>query len=166
MTHKTFNNKNIKTMKRALKAILTLSMIVMAMVAFAQPGQHHNKPQMTPEQFATATADKMATTLSLTDAQKKQVYALNLEKAKAREAMKVLTAEQRQAQQSQHAQKMKAYDTKMAKILTPEQYTQWQATQSNMHKGKGDGHKKGKDGAKTCTKGDGANCKSSCKDKQ
>lgn len=153
-------------MKRALKAILTLSMVVMAMVTFAQPQKHHNRTQMTSEQFASATTDRMATSLSLNDAQKKQVYALNLERAKEREAMKASTAEQRQTQQSAHAKKMKAYDTKMAKILTPEQYTQWKAAQAKMHNGKGDGHKKGKDGAKTCHKEKSASCKSNCKDKQ
>ncbi len=74
-------------------------------------GQNQN---VTPEERAQKMTDRMKTELSLTDAQYKEVYAINLAKAKKQTELEKGNKEQRSAMRDQHL-------ADLGNVLTPEQ---------------------------------------------
>ncbi len=76
-------------------------------------GQGQNQ-HATPEERAQKMTDRMKTELSLTDAQYKEVYAINLATAKKQADIEKGNTEQRAAMRDQHL-------ADLGKVLTPEQ---------------------------------------------
>ena len=111
------------------------------------------KERPTAEQMAQRKADRLKEKLTLTDAQTKQVYELNLQQIK-----------DMQAQREQMRAARQAETNKMKSILTPEQFAKWQELQgerpqhpAKMHhkdgkgsKDAGQGKQAQKDGKCTC----------------
>lgn len=117
----------MKTMKkRIFAAAIALFLLAGTSVSAQETKGQQTKERPTAEQIAQRRTEKMAEKLNLNDAQKQQVYELNLEQAKKMQSHAELVRDARNA----NAEKMKA-------ILTPEQYEQWKQLQSEqMHKGK------------------------------
>lgn len=94
-----------------------------------------------PATRAQQMTEHMATELSLTDAQKTKVLALNKEEMENRSAAMKASDEER-------AKKMEAlrtdYDTKLKKILTTEQYKTYTTNQANRQARGGRGNSKTK----------------------
>lgn len=94
---------------------------MMTATTFAQQPQGGAKPQRpTAEQRADYKTERMTKQLSLTDAQAKEVHALNLASEKELDAQ----MEKMKAARAEKNAKMKA-------ILTPEQYQQWKESEKN-----------------------------------
>lgn len=88
-----------------------------------QRGQmNENGEPMTPEQIAEKQTERMTETLSLSKSQKKDVYKLNLERAKAQEAKRAEAEKMREARKTE----MEQFDADMKKVLSDEQYATWQ----------------------------------------
>lgn len=97
--------------------------------AFAQDSKRGPKMKERPtaEQMAQRKTDRMVEKLNLNEDQSKQLYELNLQEVK-----------DMQAQHEQMRAARKAQAGKMQKILTPEQFEQWQQMQGpkpGMHRG-------------------------------
>ena len=107
-------------MKRALWIIAVISFISFG--AEAQQEQKKREP-MTPEKVAERMTERMAKELDLSEAQKKEVYALHLETATKR-------AEEMKAQRERMKADQKAQQEKLEAILSPEQKAQWEAKKS------------------------------------
>lgn len=112
--------------------------------AFAQDSKRapRTKERPTAEQMAQRKTDRMVEKLNLNEDQSKQLYELNLQEVK-----------DMQAQHEQMRAARKAQAEKMKKILTPEQFGQWQQMQGpkpgmrpgpQMKEGKGCDCKQGK----------------------
>jgi Spy/CpxP family protein refolding chaperone len=69
--------------------------------------------------------DKMQTDLNLTDDQKPKVKAALEENQKEMQGVRDLPQDQRR---EKARETMKSFDTKMKGILTPDQYTKWEAS--------------------------------------
>lgn len=81
------------------------------------------------EQRATRMTEKMAEELSLTNDQKKQILAINLEHAKKRDQDRVAQEkenEARRAEMDARKAEMKKQDELIKAILTDEQRTKWE----------------------------------------
>jgi Spy/CpxP family protein refolding chaperone len=122
---------------------LATALLLMGLVTFAQgqgqsnrngEGPHQNA---TPEERAQKMTDHMKTELSLTDAQYKEVYAVNLATAKKQAEIEKGNQEQRSAIRDQHM-------ADLSKVLTPEQMEKAKELKPN-HKGKLRQHKGGPD---------------------
>ncbi len=123
-------------MKKILSLAVVLSGISFATIAQEAPkqiitkeikeGRHHksqrngDKQDMmnkTPEEIAKFRTDKLDKRVKLTDKQRQEVYALNLNNAKARKEHKATSNKD----QKSHEAVAKAYRDQLNKILTPEQ---------------------------------------------
>lgn len=125
-------------MKKNIFAVAAALCLLIGTSASAQNQNGHQSRMMkerpTAEQMAQRKADRLKEKLTLTDAQTKQVYELNLQQIKAM-----------QAQREQMRAARQAETNKMKSILTPEQFAKWQEMQgehkpypAKMHKdGKG-----------------------------
>ncbi len=103
-----------------MKKLIMLVLVLATTVAFAQEKRSDNaKKDWTPEQMAEKRTNKMASELTLTDAQKQRVYAINLEKAKDRKAKMEAGSEKRDE-----------YKKQMKAILTDAQYASWMENKS------------------------------------
>lgn len=116
---------NRKTMK---KLTIALMLVLMAgAAAFAQEAKTKERP--TPEERAQKQTEMMAKQLELSEAQKAEILAINLENAKKREAeMEAKRAEMdaRRAEMSARREEMKAQDEAIKKVLTEEQRAKWE----------------------------------------
>lgn len=115
---------------------------------FHKEGQRNHMEAMkdlTPEEMATLQTKKMALHLDLTEAQQKQIQALNLEKAKYRKArmeerqkrmesseMKRPSKEERLKMMNERLDRQIAMKQKMKSILNAEQYEKWEASHGKM----------------------------------
>lgn len=122
-----------------MKTILVTAFMAVCMVCGASAQNNTERPcrdnkcdkmtQMTPEQMAERRTEKLTRELSLTDAQARQVYQLNLKDAQSA----VQHRKEADARREQMMAKWKTYqaerDAQMKKVLTPEQYTKWSEMQ-------------------------------------
>ncbi|MEG0788739.1 MAG: DUF4890 domain-containing protein [Alistipes sp.] len=118
-------------MKKTLFAALIAVCMMIGTSAVAQQMNQNSKPKekATPEQVAQRQTERMTQSLTLTEAQAKQIYALNLENAKAQ-----------QAQQDRMTAMRKAKVEKMKGILTEEQFAKWQEMRkARRHENRRDG---------------------------
>ncbi len=115
---------------------------MVGMTALAQKGERHQRSamhDMTPEEMATLQTKKMTLALDLTDAQQKQMQALNLENAKKRKAAmeerkarkekgdaKKPSSQERYAMKTERLDNMIAHKAEMKEILSQEQYEKWE----------------------------------------
>ena len=144
-----------KVMKKKMFAAVTALCLMAGTSVFAQQQNKPDAPKERPtaEQMAQRKTDRMTEQLKLTEAQAKQVYAINLAQIKEMIAQR----EKMEAARKAEAEKMKS-------ILTTEQFMQWsqmqQQQQMRMSGQRGHGpqamHKGGKDGKKN------AECKDNC----
>ncbi|MDX5339011.1 MAG: DUF4890 domain-containing protein [Cyclobacteriaceae bacterium] len=86
------------------------------------PQTREQRAPQTPEQRAQAMTDRMAEKLSLTDAQKKEIYQINLENTIKRQKEMEAQMAEREAKQAE----MKAQEEKIKNVLTEEQRKQWE----------------------------------------
>lgn len=107
------------------KIVLTLAIAVSAFTAsYAQKSE---RGPVTPEQRAERIASQLKEKLALTDAQKTEVYKIEVEKAKKQdEWRKERMQEMKKVAQNRKAE-MKDSDDKLAKVLTPEQKAKYQS---------------------------------------
>ena len=135
-----------KVMKKKIFAAVTALCLMAGTSVFAQQQNKPDAPKERPtaEQMAQRKTDRMTEQLKLTEAQAKQVYAINLAQIKEMIAQR----EKMEAARKAEAEKMKS-------ILTTEQFMQWsqmQQQQMRMSGQRGHGpqamHKGGKDGKK------------------
>ncbi len=125
-----------------MKTILLSAFLAVCMVCGVSAQNNADRPcegtrcdkmmQMTPEQMAERRTEKLTRELTLTDAQAKQVYQLNLKDAQAA----VQHRKEAEARREQMMAKWKTYqaerDAQMKKVLTPEQYAKWSEMQQKM----------------------------------
>jgi len=108
-----------------MKKLIMLVLVLATTIAYAQENRLEKaKKDWTPEQMAEKRTNKMVFELSLTDAQKERIYAINLQKANEMKAK----MEERGENRNEYMEQMKA-------ILTEAQYTKWM---ENKSKSKGD----------------------------
>lgn len=141
-----------------------MAVCLMAVSGVSAQDQQNMQPKERPtaEQMAQRRTDRMAEKLNLTDAQKKEVYGMNLDQARKMEKER----EQAKARAEQMKKDIAARDAKMKSILTEEQYTQWRDMQKAMMRannhGKGHGPQMKCEGRKECCGDcmkDGKSCK-------
>lgn len=110
------------------KLTMALLLVLMAGVtAFAQETKTKERP--TAEERAQKQTDMMAEKLELSDSQKAQILAINLENAKKREAeMEARKAEMEARKEQMQAMKegLKAQDEAIKEVLTEEQRSKWE----------------------------------------
>lgn len=100
-------------------------MIGVALMGFTTLGvaaQEVKKTMPSPEERAQKMTDRMTEKLSLNEAQKKQIYAINLENATNRQKEMEAQKAERDAKQAE----MKAQEEKIKSVLTDEQKKQWE----------------------------------------
>ncbi len=90
--------------------------------SFSVAAQQGRGGQIAPEERAKKATEKMATELELTEEQKSQILALNLEQAKKRQSQ----MEEEMAERKARAEEMKAHQDKIKTILTEEQRSKWE----------------------------------------
>ena len=118
-------------MKKVLIAIL---MAFASITAFAQ----RQDSNITVEQRAENQTKILTESLKLTAEQQKQVYALNLDRAKKMEEMRSSQNQDREAMRAS----MQTFNTELSKVLTPEQQEKYKTQQEerrNRGGGGGDG---------------------------
>lgn len=119
-------------MKKTIFAAVATLCLMAGGAAFAQTestpaSAAAPKERPTLEQIAQHRTDRMAERLELTDAQKKQVYEINLQQLKDMEAQREAMRKAREARTEQ-----------MKSILSTEQFVQWAQMQqrpAGMHRG-------------------------------
>lgn len=103
-----------------------LLVFMTGITAFAQETKTKERP--TAEERAQKQTEMMAEKLELSDAQKAQILAINLENAKKREAeMEARKAEMeaRREEMKMMREEMKAQDEAIKEVLTEEQRAKW-----------------------------------------
>lgn len=110
-----------KVMKKKIFAAVTALCLMAGTSVFAQQQNKPDAPKERPtaEQMAQRKTDRMTEQLKLTEAQAKQVYAINLAQIKEMIAQR----EKMEAARKAEAEKMKS-------ILTTEQFVQWSQMQA------------------------------------
>lgn len=110
-----------KIMKKKIFAAVTALCLMAGTSVFAQQQNKPDAPKERPtaEQMAQRKTDRMTEQLKLTEAQAKQVYAINLAQIKEMIAQR----EKMEAARKAEAEKMKS-------ILTTEQFVQWSQMQA------------------------------------
>ena len=135
------------------KIILLLAVVLMSGVAMAQGPRGEKRGSVDPKVRAEKMTDRMAQELSLTDAQKQKVLALNLTRVEEMEANRPEKPTEPAARKSDEAKAARQeakqerskvaqeYDAQLKSILTPEQYTKYTELKANK---KGDKDVRGK----------------------
>ncbi|HRF79144.1 MAG TPA: hypothetical protein PL070_03575 [Flavobacteriales bacterium] len=102
-------------------------MIIAVLAGLTVATQAQDKARKSPEERAKMRTEHMAKELELTPEQKAKVEAINLKYAgKATELRKEREAERTEARKEGKAMH-DAHDAEMKTVLTPDQYTRWQA---------------------------------------
>jgi len=86
--------------------------------------------QQSPEQRAKKRTERLTTVLELTPEQAAKVEALSLKHAQEMESRRQAKEARREAMQTEMKAKREAHEAEMKAILTPEQFTKWQALRS------------------------------------
>lgn len=103
-------------------------MIGVALLVFTNlnvAAQQEKREQPNPEERAKKATERMATELQLSEEQKAQVLALNLDQAKKRQA----EIEKEMAERKARTEEMKAHQEKIKEVLTEEQRMKWEEIQ-------------------------------------
>jgi Spy/CpxP family protein refolding chaperone len=98
---------------------------LMVMISLSTMAQRRGGERPTAEEIATRSTEKMAEELTLTEAQKKQLLAINLEFAKKNEAERKAEMEARKAEMDARKVELKEQDSKIQAVLTDEQKAKW-----------------------------------------
>jgi periplasmic protein CpxP/Spy len=95
------------------KGLIAIIMAFVSISAFAQ----RPDANATPEERAKTQTASLTESLKLTEDQQKQVYTLNLDRAKKMQEMRASQNQDR----SQMRESMEVFNKELAKVLTPEQ---------------------------------------------
>ncbi len=95
---------------------------LLAFTSLQLAAQQERKPQPNPEERAKKATERMATELDLSEEQKNQILALNLDQAKKRQA----EMEQKAAERKARMEEMKTHREQIDAILTEEQRSKWE----------------------------------------
>lgn len=121
------------------KLILATALILIGVSSsFAQ--RERVRENSTPEERAQKQTEMMAEKLELSEDQKAQILAINMEYSKKRqEAMEARKAEMdaRREQMMELREEMKAQDEKISKVLTEEQRKEWVALKESQRDRRG-----------------------------
>ena len=101
---------------------------MMVMISLNTMAQKKGGERPSAEERAQRATERMAESLSLTEAQKKQILDINLEYAKKNEAEmaeRKAEMEARKAEMDAKREELKAQDAKIQAVLTEEQRTKW-----------------------------------------
>jgi Spy/CpxP family protein refolding chaperone len=102
------------------KWIIGAALLVFTSLQLA--AQQERKPQPNPEERAKKITERMAMELGLSEDQKSQILALNLDQAKKRQA----EMEQEAAERTARMEEMKTHREQIDAILTEEQRSKWE----------------------------------------
>ena len=103
------------------KWMIAAALLVFSSLNVAAQQKQERTPQ-NPEQRAQAMTERMAEKLSLSEAQKKEIYQINLENAQKRQK----EIEAQKAERDAKKAEMKAQEEKIKNVLTEEQRKQWE----------------------------------------
>lgn len=120
-------NKSENTMK---KLVMILALAAATVGVQAQDKDH--KDHKTPQERAQLQTGRMTKELSLTTEQAAKVEAINLKYANEFEAKRADQKKEREAKRAEGKAIRDAHDAELKAVLTPEQYTQWQAKKEAM----------------------------------
>lgn len=100
---------------------LLLVAVIFSFVAIDAMAQRAERPgrKITPEKIAERAAERISKSLSLSEAQKEEVYALHLERA-------TQNAKEMKARREKMRAERQAMQEKLEALLTPEQKAQWE----------------------------------------
>jgi periplasmic protein CpxP/Spy len=96
--------------------------MILGFISLGVSAQQQQKTPPTAEEIAQKMTDRMSEKLSLSEDQKKQIYAINLENAKKRKK----EMEEQKAIREQKRAEMKSQDEKIQNVLTEAQRKQWE----------------------------------------
>lgn len=118
--------------KSIIKCAFALLVTLSATSIVAQPHKADvKKKASSPKEYAQMRTDKMDKVVVLTDKQKTEIFNFYLKQAEARATAKAAPAPQGEvdpaAKKAEFAKKMAENKAQLQKILTPEQYTKWEA---------------------------------------
>jgi protein CpxP len=114
-----------------MKKMFVFAVLMIGMASFAQEKPVVKKmdrakmERLTPEQRNEQHLKKLTTDLGLNESQQKQMAALLSEQSAKREAKKAEREKLMQAKRTERNEEMKAFDTKVKAILTPDQSKKW-----------------------------------------
>lgn len=112
-----------------MKKLMMIATIFSLTLASAFGQRDLERKNISPEQRAERSTERLAEKLNLSEEQKKQVYELNLQTAEARKA-------QMEARRTELEQNREAHQAKMEVILNPEQQKKWnELKESNRQRG-------------------------------
>ncbi len=128
-----------------MKKLMITATLLVGLISFgfsqvkrdSMRAQHSERMVKSPEERAKMSTEALAKRLSLTDKQKQEVYAVNLERAKKMEKLRSTEDEFRKSQMEKYQSLMDDSDKKLDKILTDEQrknYEQMRAQQKERMK--------------------------------
>lgn len=145
-----------------MKHIITLLLALTTLGAFAQnTNKGGSKPHKTPEERATAYANRMEKELTLTAEQKTKVHDLTLARAQKMDQLREQYKDQdKKVWQAERIKARDEFHAGMKSVLSPEQFTKWEEQQKKKaaaaakRKAKGKG-KKTQTGGTTTTTTDG-----------
>jgi Spy/CpxP family protein refolding chaperone len=136
-----------------MKKLLLIAMLfTIGFAAMAQKGGQRGSA--TPEERAERITNKMAEELSLSDDQKKQIYQINLEHAKKRQAEMDARKAEMKAKRAEMEADMKVQNQEIEALLTEDQKAKWAEVKAEGRKkmeeegrgrrgGQGGGHRGG-----------------------
>ncbi|MCX6312949.1 MAG: hypothetical protein NT084_15115 [Bacteroidetes bacterium] len=118
-----------------MKKILFIAMLIVgsASFSFAQVApktdekQRPAKQEKSPEERATDGTNRMTKELGLTADQAAKIHAFALTRAQKMDDLKAKASTDNTANQAARKKIMDEFDTNVKTVLTPEQYTKWQA---------------------------------------
>ncbi|WP_447634947.1 hypothetical protein [Flavobacterium microcysteis] len=114
-----------------MKKMFAIAVLMIGMTSFAQEkpvGKRMDKAKtekLTPEQRNEQHLKKLTKDLGLNDSQQKQMATLLSEQSAKRESKKAEREKLMQAKRAERNEEMKAFDTKIKAILTPDQSKKW-----------------------------------------
>mgnify|MGYP006193199511 CR=1 FL=1 len=99
-----------------------LGVALLTMISVGAQAQQQQRKTATPEERASRMTERMAQELQLSEQQKKEIYAINLERAQKRMAEQEVQKAEMQARREQ----MKSEEQKVLEVLTVEQRQKWE----------------------------------------
>jgi hypothetical protein len=116
-----------------MKKIILFSFLLVPLLTLVLSVNAQEKMHMTPQEKAQKLTDWMKTNLKLTDDQVAKVQPINLKYAQKMADTKNSSQDQKAKMDAMKADE-EAKDAELKAVLTPEQYTSWEAKKADMKK--------------------------------
>ena len=116
-----------------MKKIMLFSFLLVPLLSLVLSVNAQDKQPMNPQEKAQKLTDWMKTSLKLTDDQVAKVQPINLKYAQKMADTKNSTQDQKAKMDAMKADE-EAKDAELKAVLTPEQYTSWEAKKADMKK--------------------------------